>query len=196
MLNKPLNMQCPYCGQHQVEVINQVDPMSFNSHMGFNYHETTKSICMHCGKVIESDEKVTYSNSSDDPYTSVSCVDKYCKNCNAKMVQYDSWWVCPSCHYGQMDYTGDPPSDNIEINKKIFEDKLYIPCDNVWGVGKTAVTDQMTQNTLTIERCEKIKMHHKEMDIDFEFDIKKIENINTIIINGHKFVRENANGLE
>jgi hypothetical protein len=29
------------------------------------------------------------------------------------------------------------------------------------------------------------------MDIDFEFDTKKIENINTIIINGHKFVRDN-----
>ena len=49
MLNKPLNMQCPYCGQHQVEVITQIDPMSFN------YHEVTKTICTFCGKIIESE---------------------------------------------------------------------------------------------------------------------------------------------
>lgn len=190
MFNKPLNMQCPYCGQHQVEAITQIDPMSFN------YHEITKTICMFCGKVIEPSEKVTYSNSTDSSYTAVSSKDKFCAYCNTKMEPFGdgSWWSCPKCGYGYMDYIGDLPKElsdeEVEVSKKIFEGKLHIPCDNVWGVGKIAVTDPIAQNTLTIERCEKIKMHHKEMDIDFEFDTKKIENINTIIINGHKFVRE------
>jgi hypothetical protein len=156
---------------------------------------------MFCGKVIEPSEQTTYSNTMDSSYNAISSKDKYCQNCNTKMKPLgdSGWWSCPNCDYGYMDYIGDPKQfsdEDIEMSKKIFEGKLHIPCDNVWGVGKIAVTDPIAQNTLTIERCEKIKMHHKEMDIDFEFDTKKIENINTIIINGHKFVREKANDLE
>ena len=191
MLNKKLNMACPYCGQHQVEVITEIDPMSFN------YQERTKTMCMFCGKVIEPAEKVTYSNSTDSSYTAASSKDKFCAYCNTKMEPFGdgSWWSCPKCGYGYMDYIGDLPrelsSEEVEMSKKIFEGKLHIPCDNVWGIGTIKPTDLAAENTLTLERCEKIKMHQKEMDIDFEFDTKKIENIDTIIINGHKFVRDN-----
>ena len=184
MCSQPSNMQCPHCNRYSVERVSQMNPMDYNIQV--------KYICTNCGREVLDPDSVTYSNSSDGTYTSASSADKYCENCNTKMVQYDSWWECPNCHYGYIDYIGDPPQDNIEMSKKIFEGKLHIPCDNVWGVGKTTITDPIAQNTLTIERCEKIKMHHKEMDIDFEFDTKKIENINTIIINGYKFVRENS----
>ena len=113
------------------------------------------------------------------------------------MTYNGTWWECPDCHYGYMDRTGylnetkQFPDDEVEMSKHIFEGTLHIPCDNVWGVGTIKPTDLAAENTLILERCEKIKMHQKEMDIDFEFDTKKIENIDTIIINGHKFVREN-----
>jgi hypothetical protein len=58
-----------------------------------------------------------------------------------------------------------------------------------WAVGKL-ITDQPLQNTLTITNCNKIRLQHKETEIDFEFDTKKLENIDTIIINGFKYVKE------
>ena len=48
----------------------------------------------------------------------------------------------------------------------------------------------MQPNTLTITNCETIKMHHKEMDVDLAFDTDKLENIDTIVINGYKYVKE------
>jgi hypothetical protein len=113
------------------------------------------------------------------------------------MIQNGDWWECPNCHYGHMDYARGLPKDftqlsdeEVEMSKHIFEGKTHIPCDNVWGVGTIKPTDPTAKNTLILERCEKIKMHHKEIDIDFEFDTSKLENIDTIIVNGHKFVRE------
>lgn len=182
MVSRLSNMQCPHCNRYSVERVSQMNPIDYNVQV--------KYICTNCGREVLDPDSVTYSNSTDSTHTSTGSAYKYCQHCNTKMVQYDSWWECPNCHYGYTDYIGDPPQDNIQMSKKIFEDKLHIPCDNVWGVGKIAVTDPTAQNTLTIERCEKIKMHHKEMDIDFEFDTKKIEGIDIIIINGHKFVRE------
>lgn len=58
-----------------------------------------------------------------------------------------------------------------------------------WAVGKL-VTDQSLLNTLTITNCSKIRLQHKETEIDFEFDTKKLENIDTIIINGFKYIKE------
>ena len=46
MINQPLNMQCPHCGQHKVEMITEIDPMSFN------YHEIHKAMFKFCCKVI------------------------------------------------------------------------------------------------------------------------------------------------
>ena len=75
-------------------------------------------------------------------------------------------------------------------------DSLYISCDNAWSVGTIKTVDPILENTLIIERCEKIKMHHKEMDIDFEFDTSKLENIDVIIVNGYKYVKDKYNNLD
>lgn len=190
MINKKLNMTCPYCGQHQVEVITEIDPMSFA------YHEITKTVCMFCGKVIEPTEQVTYSNVTDSSYTAVSSNDKYCQNCNTKMEPFgdNGWWSCPKCGYGYMDYIGDLPKElsdeEVEMSKKIFEGKLHIPCDNVWGVGKINTKDLMS-NTLQFDRCERIIFRDKTLDFQFEIPEERYRDIDTIIVNGHKFVREN-----
>ena len=34
-----------------------------------------------------------------------------------------------------------------------------------------------------------VKLSHREFEIDFELDPKKLENIDTIIINGYKYVK-------
>lgn len=170
-------------------IINKICPVCHNDKVELS--ELGTEICTQCRYVIPGPTDAT---------NSISNTNKYCPECKTPLEgsMSSGWWECPNCHYGYMDYIGDPLQDNIqmseediEVSKHIFEGKLHVPCDNTWGVGKTAITDQLAQNTLIIEKCEKIKMHHKEMDIDFEFDTKKIENIDTIIINGHKFVREN-----
>lgn len=156
-MDQPLNKNCPICG-------------------GYVYiTDIGTEICQNCGYVLAQSTFVT--TSTDYPHNTTGSAYKYCQNCNTKMVKHGNWYECPNCHYGHMDYIGDPPVNNF-----------IIPCDNVWGVGKAV--GSLEPNTLTIERCEKIKMHQKEIDIDFELDARKIENINTIIINGHKFVRE------
>jgi hypothetical protein len=58
-----------------------------------------------------------------------------------------------------------------------------------WAVGKL-ITDQPLHNTLTITNCNKIRLQHKETEINFEFDTKKLENIDAIIINGFKYIKE------
>lgn len=103
-------------------------------------------------------------------------------------------YICTKCG-NEIDFNNLPEEvqlskDEIEMSKKIFEGKLHIPCDNVWGVGYAYGSLEPEKQTLTITNCEKIKMYQKKMDIDFEFDTKKIDNIDAIIINGHKFVRE------
>lgn len=37
---------------------------------------------------------------------------------------------------------------------------------------------------------EMIKLSHKELEIEFELDPNKLDKISTIIINGHKYVKE------
>ena len=166
-MSQYVNKNCPICG-------------------GYVYLNTIGTeICQSCGYTLPFTTN-SYSNKS------TSSADKYCQNCNTKMVPLGDggWWDCPQCGYGYMDYIGDLPDDITDMSKKIFEGKMHIPCDNVWGVGKIAIAENMSPQTLTITNCEKIKLKHKEMDIDFEFDTSKLENIDTIIINGHKYVKE------
>ena len=174
MISQPMNMKCPFCGHYKVEMITEIDPFNFG------YHEITKYRCSQCGHTIEPPRGVTYLNSTDSSYTTASSAEKYCQNCNTKMEPFgDKWLSCPKCGYGYMDYIGDTPKDN-----------LFIPCDNAWGVGYAYGSLEPDPFTVEIGNCNKIKLGHKELDINFEFDAKKIENIDTIIINGHKFVRE------
>ena len=185
MISKPSNMQCPYCGQYKVEHITEIDPMSFN------YHEITKTVCMFCGKVIEPAEKVVYSNSTDSAYTTTSN-NKYCPKCNTKMEPFgDKWLTCPNCHYGHMDYIGDPKELNEEELKqvqKLFESDLYIHNDGL-AVGKIN-TEDLLSNTLQFDRCEKIIFRDKTLDFVFEIPDERYKDIDTIIVNGHKFVRD------
>jgi hypothetical protein len=43
---------------------------------------------------------------------------------------------------------------------------------------------------LRIIDVEMIKLNHKELEIEFELDPNKLDKISTIIINGHKYVKE------
>ena len=174
-----VNKNCPYCGGNRVETFTQEDPMSFN------FNTITKNICIDCGREVEFEEP-EYTTTTN----STSSAEKYCENCNTKLEYNGTWYECPNCHYGYMDYIGDIPKDVEDMSKSISDKSLYIPSDNTWGVGTIKPNDLTAQNTLTITKCEKIKMHQKEMDVDFEFDTKKLENIDTIVINGYKYVKE------
>ena len=160
MLNKQLDMACPYCGQHRVELITEIDPMSFN------YHELTKTVCMFCGKVIEPSESITYSNSTGSSYTTAGSAYKYCDNCSTKMEPFgdNGWWYCPKCGYGHMDYIGDLPEElsdeEIESFKKLYVEKFTFPYDNIRDSNVVEINDE------------------------------RYKDIDTIIVNGHKFVRE------
>lgn len=161
MISQPLNKNCPVCG-------------------GYVYvTDIGAEICQSCGYVIP---LATFATTSTDySHNTAGSAYKYCNNCKTKMEKFGDtdWWECPNCHYGYMDYIGDPPKDN-----------LFIPCDNAWGVGYAHGSLEPDPFTVEIGNCKTIKLGHKELDINFEFDAKKIENIDTIIINGHKFVRE------
>lgn len=191
MMHKPSNMKCPFCGEYKVEHITEIDPMSFN------YHELTKAVCMFCGKVIEPSEQTTYSNSTDSSYINATSNDKYCQNCNTKMDHFNShgWWVCPKCGYGYIDYIGDLPKElsdeEVEMSKKLCDEKFILPCDNTWGVAVGKLAEDLMSNPLQFDRCEKIIFRDKTLDFVFEIPEERYKDIDTIIVNGHKFVREN-----
>lgn len=52
--------------------------------------------------------------------------------------------------------------------------------------------DLLTPFTVRIVNCKKIQLHHKEIDVEFELDADKFENIDTIIINGYKYVKKSG----
>lgn len=174
-MNQPLNKNCPICG-------------------GYVYMNTIGTeICSNCGYVLPSSNFAT----SDYSHNTTGSAYKYCQNCNTKMEPFGdgSWWSCPKCGYGYMDYIGDLPKElsdeEVEMSKKIFEGKLHIPCDNTWGicVGKINTEDLMS-NTLQFDRCERIIFRNKTLDFQFEIPEEQYKDIDTIIVNGHKFVRE------
>ena len=43
---------------------------------------------------------------------------------------------------------------------------------------------------MTIANCEKFKVQLRELEVEFELDPYKLENIDTLIINGYKYVKE------
>ena len=108
---------------------------------------------------------------------------KYCQNCKTKMEQFEDggWWVCPKCGYGHMDYVGDPPKDLYSIWTWKSDSTA-----TAWG----ELDPKLNPQTLTITNCEKFKVHLREIDVEFELEPDKLENIDTIIINGHKYVKE------
>jgi hypothetical protein len=105
-------------------------------------------------------------------------IDLVCPVCGGKVRHYFDFNVCEDCHYTL-------PDSNAT------QELLYYVKDCGSGIAHGRINpEDLIANTLTITNCELIKLHHKELDIEFEFDVEKIENINTIEINGHRFVRE------
>lgn len=145
--------------------------------------ELGTEICTQCRYVLPGPTYATNSTSS---------AEKYCPNCNTKMEPFgDKWLTCPNCHYGYMDYIGDPKElDEEELKQvqKMFESNLYIHNDGL-AVGK--INEDLLSNTLQFDRCEKIIFRDKTLDFVFEIPDERYKDIDTIIVNGHKFVRDN-----
>ena len=126
-------------------------------------------VCENCGHVPDSTTS-TSSNSLG-----------LCGRCGVALQEWGNLKVCPRCRYGYLLEIGDLPDDITIPN---------IYNDGNWAVGRIADVDPMAPNTLTITNCEKFKVQLREIDIEFELDPDKLENIDTIIINGHKYVKE------
>lgn len=121
-------------------------------------------------------------------FATCTSADKYCERCNTKLEPLDDWLACPKCGYGYNITTGDPPELTTEYIKelanKITDVSFFIPSGE--AVGLASVPPQ----TLTITNCEKFRVQLREVDIEFELDPDKLENIDTLIINGYKYVKE------
>lgn len=120
--------------------------------------------------------------------TKASSSNKYCERCHTRLTQEGDWWVCPECDYRCRITTGDPPELTEEyikeMAKKIINSTLY----STTAVGKAI--GSVEPQTLTITNCEKFKVQLRELDIEFELEPDKLENIDTLIINGYKYVKE------
>lgn len=129
-------------------------------------------VCKDCHYVLPNSNWV-YSS------TSTSSVMANCPYCNAKMTynKENNSWLCVACGYHSKVTTGDPPKD----------------LDNIWksdGVANAWGALGLKPNTLTITKCEKFKVQLREIGVEFELDADKLENIDTIVINGYKYVKE------
>ena len=65
----------------------------------------------------------------------------------------------------------------------------------IWKMDSTAnaygkLEADLIPHTLTITNCEKFKVQLREIDVEFELNPDKLENVDTIIINGYKYVKE------
>jgi hypothetical protein len=107
--------------------------------------------------------------------------DNCCPVCGGRLKEYIDMVVCENCTYNELRTEKYPPSVTMEQIKNLYEGHLVNT--EVFG------SWDIQPNTLQIN-CELIKITHKELDIEFEFNTKKLENIDTIEINGHRFVRE------
>lgn len=126
-------------------------------------------------------EKCHYTLSDTNWATSTSSTSglALCPRCDTPLNENGNWKECPHCHYGYMLYTGDPPQDLVDI---------YIKSDGI-GSAYGKLDPSLTPQTLQID-TKLITLKHKEMDLELELDPSKLENIDTIIINGYKYVKE------
>lgn len=67
-------------------------------------------------------------------------------------------------------------------------DELYIKSDGV-GTAWGRFDPDLIPHTLQID-TELIRLRHKEMELEFELEPDKLANIDTIILNGYKYVKE------
>ena len=78
---------------------------------------------------------------------------------------------------------------NTSKDNDFKNDYLFTPFHLPSSRTVSAVAD-LRPRTLTITNCEKFKVQLREIDIEFELDPDKLENIDIIIINGYKYVKE------
>ena len=129
-------------------------------------------VCQDCYYVL--------SNSNwTESSTSTSSIMSNCPYCNTKMIynKENNSWLCVACGYHLKVTVGDPPKDLDTIWKSDGT-------ANAWGALG------LEPQTLTITNCEKFKVQLREIDVEFELEPDKLENIDTIIINNYKYVKE------
>ena len=105
--------------------------------------------------------------------------------------------ICPNCtSYESCTQMGWSNADQCASFKQrddvIFAngyEQLFVPSDSAWAVGTLNVENLMS-NTMEIKNCERIIFRDKTLDFQFEIGHDKYKDINTIIVNGIKFVKE------
>ena len=104
-------------------------------------------------------------------------IDKLCPVCGGRVRHYFDFDVCERCHYTLPDSNAtqavlyDIKSDGTSLAYGSISQSDLIP------------------NMLKID-CEKIRLFQKGLDIEFDIDPKKLENIDVIEINGYRFIKE------
>ena len=159
-----LNKNCPICGGYIVLLDNGSE------------------MCERCRYILPGSTQVSDA-------TKASSSDKYCERCHTKLIQDGDWWICPECGYGYRVTTGDPPELTAEYIKEMAEKIASTPF-YVQGTAIGKAIGSVEPQTLTITNCEKFKVQLREIDIEFELEPDKLENIDTLIINGYKYVKE------
>jgi len=102
--------------------------------------------------------------------TEIQYPNKSCPVCGGNVVLLTNGTeMCEKCHY-------ELPGPNW----------VYSTASHVYG--KLEV--DLIPYTLTITNCEKFKVQLREIDVEFELNPDKLENVDTIIINGYKYVKE------
>lgn len=81
----------------------------------------------------------------------------------------------------------DMPTNNPD---NTVDFSFFIPNDSEWAIGKINAEDLMS-NTLQIDKCERIIFRDRTLDFQFEIGHDQYKDIDTIIVNGIKFVKEN-----
>lgn len=107
--------------------------------------------------------------------------DNCCPVCGGRLKEYIDMVVCEDCTYNELKTEKYPPSISMEQIEKLCKGNFV----NSQIVGSW----DMKPNTLQID-CDLIKINHKELNIEFEFDTKKLKHIDIVEINGHRFVRD------
>lgn len=82
----------------------------------------------------------------------------------------------------QVDMPTNRPDDKTDFS-------FFIPNDSKWAIGKIDTRDLMA-NTLQIDKCDRVIFRDKTLDFQFEIGYDQYKDINTIIVNGIKFKRE------
>lgn len=101
-------------------------------------------------------------------------IDLVCPVCGGKVRHYFDFNVCEDCHYTL--------PDSNATNAVLYH------MNKSTGVAVGSITP-VDSRTLYID-CDLIKLHHKELDFEFQLDKKKLENIDVIDVNGYRFVKQ------